>query len=83
MIGHKFGTLTVTKALGMNHQRQPRYVCVCDCGNIAIVLGADLKSGNQRSCGCVAKNNNDNVEDRIQSQREKEASGIAGIVGSG
>lgn len=36
------------------------FVCQCECGNIVSVKGKDLKSGNVRSCGCLAKDSSIN-----------------------
>lgn len=30
------------------------YLCHCDCGNDKVILGASLRSGNTRSCGCLS-----------------------------
>ena len=30
----------------------PRWLCQCDCGNIVIVQGGNLRSGNTTNCGC-------------------------------
>lgn len=53
LIGQKFGKLTVIKFLGTNSYGKHEYECLCDCGNITIVVEAHLKSGNTRSCGCI------------------------------
>ena len=29
------------------------WLCVCDCGNVASVLGHSMRSGHTRSCGCL------------------------------
>lgn len=31
------------------------YVCRCDCGNEIVTRGYSLRSGNTRSCGCLAR----------------------------
>ncbi len=33
-------------------QKKPTWLCRCECGNEVEVLGADLRSGNTKSCGC-------------------------------
>lgn len=33
----------------------PRWLCKCDCGNMVIVQGGNLRSGNTTSCGCENK----------------------------
>lgn len=53
LVGQKFGKLTVIKFLGTNNYEKHIYECLCDCGNTTIVVGAHLKSGNTRSCGCL------------------------------
>jgi len=51
--GHKFGRLTPLKPLGANKDKKIVWECVCDCGNIVLVVGKSLKNGNTRSCGCL------------------------------
>lgn len=34
------------------------WVCRCDCGNEREVLGGNLRSGNSKSCGCMAREKN-------------------------
>lgn len=51
--GIKFGRLTVISFHSRAHKRM-RWLCVCECGNQAIVDGAKLKNGHTRSCGCLA-----------------------------
>lgn len=47
----KFGALLVLeKDVVKNHKVY--WKCKCDCGNIAIVSGAALTSGNTKTCGC-------------------------------
>ena len=50
-----FGRLTV---IGFSHQDSKwrrHYLCRCVCGTEKTVQGTLLKSGNTRSCGCLAK----------------------------
>lgn len=35
--------------------KQIQYLCKCSCGNEVIVKGANLRSGNTKSCGCISK----------------------------
>ena len=52
--GQRFGKLTVVKRNKVNDKHgKPLWVCVCDCGNDALVLGNHLKNGNTKSCGCL------------------------------
>lgn len=48
--GKKIGNLTIIEYAGGG-----KYRCLCDCGNICIVLGKNIKSNHTTSCGC-AKN---------------------------
>lgn len=51
--GRKYGRLTV---INMSHKdKKGKYYwnCICECGNTAVVVGAHLKSGNTKSCGCL------------------------------
>lgn len=52
MIGRKFGRLTVIKEVGRNN-RGILFECSCECGNNAVYPGKDLRSGNNKSCGCL------------------------------
>ena len=57
--GRKFGRLTVVRQASnyvySSGRQQIRWECVCECGNIAIVLASNLKSGDSKSCGCLSK----------------------------
>lgn len=50
-VGQRFARLTIVAAApsrgGRTHWR-----CRCDCGREVVVRGANLSSGNTRSCGC-------------------------------
>ena len=58
-IGTKFNKLTVIEDLGVikpfpNAKYGRRsYKCQCDCGNITIATGNQLKTGGKQSCGCL------------------------------
>lgn len=52
--GQRFGRLTV---LERSHEskcknRQAKWKCLCDCGNITYSGGYELRSGSTISCGC-------------------------------
>ena len=55
LTGQRFGRLTVIKRNDENLNRKPAWVCKCDCGNIKIVRGTDLRQGKVQSCGCLQK----------------------------
>lgn len=54
LIGKKFNRWTVLWKIKI---RKPgtHWICKCDCGNFGICKGADLKTGNTKSCGCLHK----------------------------
>lgn len=55
LIGQRFNRLEVLSYAGRSSQNKIQYLCKCDCGNEVIVIGAHLKSGNTKSCGCLKK----------------------------
>lgn len=52
MIGKRFGKLVVIERIE-NKDKKVQYKCQCDCGNIKIVVGSDLRTGHIQSCGCL------------------------------
>lgn len=55
--GQKFGKLT---AISINHDtkdKRVRWNCICDCGSKTVVRACNLKSGEVKSCGCLANEN--------------------------
>ncbi len=46
--GNRYGRLTVIGWLG-----ERKWLCECDCGEIREILGANLRAGKQKSCGCL------------------------------
>lgn len=55
--GKKFNRWTVIEYVGQYSDREKRAVwkCKCECGNIGIIRGSDLRSGRSKSCGCLQK----------------------------
>lgn len=51
--GNKYGKLTVLEFAGWSNKRGSTWKCQCECGNIVIVEGTNLKTGNTKSCGCI------------------------------
>lgn len=58
--GQRFGRWTVIKRCGTKIYGEvgacstfPLWLCRCDCGTEAIVLGNNLKAGRTLSCGCL------------------------------
>ena len=56
-VGNRYGRLIVVSEVGKGGtQGQTKWLCLCDCGNNTTVFGADLRSGNTKSCGCYRDN---------------------------
>lgn len=54
LVGNRFGRLIVVEKV-KSELSQSRWKCLCDCGNVTEVYGSHLKSGNVKSCGCLAR----------------------------
>ena len=54
-IGNNYGLLTVIARAENTKEGRARWLCQCKCGNMVIVLGKHLRSGNTKSCGCYQK----------------------------
>ena len=50
--GKRFGRWTVLEEVSKNIHRQTMWLCICDCGNKAEVIGGNLIAGTSMSCGC-------------------------------
>lgn len=54
-VGNKYGKLLVIKRVTNNKAGTAKWECKCDCGNTKEVLGANLRDGTIKSCGCLQK----------------------------
>jgi len=54
-VGNRHGRLTVLEEGERGKSRHAMWLCKCDCGNIRVVDGINLRSGHTKSCGCLAK----------------------------
>jgi hypothetical protein len=52
--GMRYGRLLVKEYWGIK-SKEAHWMCVCDCGNVAVVRGTKLRRGHTRSCGCFKK----------------------------
>jgi hypothetical protein len=52
ILGKRFGRLTVIADAGIDHRREAKWRCRCDCGNEHETTGSNLRNGTTRSCGC-------------------------------
>lgn len=58
LTGKRFGKLTIlSKTDERSSNCSVLWKCKCDCGNLKFIATSSLKSGNIRSCGCIAKEN--------------------------
>ena len=61
LTGKRFGKFIVIERdkslVQPSGQTKTRWKCLCECGNVKIVTGSNLKRGNVKSCGCYAKEN--------------------------
>lgn len=55
LTGKRFGRLVVQEMI--YNVKPSKCKCICDCGNVKIVTGADLSIGHTQSCGCLQKEN--------------------------
>lgn len=68
LTGKRFGRWTVLKRDPQNYYHitphpdgsktyssMPRWICKCDCGTVKTVIGANLRNGLSRSCGCITR----------------------------
>ena len=53
LLGQKFNRLLVTKFSHVDAKGCYNWMCVCDCGEILVVRGDSLTTGNTKSCGCL------------------------------
>lgn len=65
--GKKYGSLRVLRFDQMCNG-QPCFACRCDCGQQVSVRGANLRSGNTKSCGCSRRKPMPKLRGRIQMQ---------------
>lgn len=58
LTGKRFGKLTVIKraedCVTKSGKKLVAWVCKCDCGKKCVIKSTNLKSGNTKSCGCIA-----------------------------
>ena len=90
LVGQKFNKLTVIKEGGVKkyyNKKTNRYDaksmwwCKCDCGNedLVLVMGANLKNGRTKSCGCLRKNAITNTAKNNKKYNTYDMSGEYGI----
>lgn len=55
LIGMQIGRLNVVGPCGKDRYGNPKFRCICECGNEVITLGTKLNQGLKLSCGCLQK----------------------------
>ena len=53
--GQRFGNIIITKRMQSDKNGQAQFEYLCDCGNIKIGRGKDIRNGKIISCGCKKK----------------------------
>ena len=53
MSGKRYAMWTVHEQAGNTSGGGALWRCTCDCGNERVVLGADIRKGKSRNCGCT------------------------------
>jgi hypothetical protein len=85
LIGLQFGRLTVLKQakdyVPPSGKHMTMWLCECSCEeqNQIVVRGGDLKSGNTKSCGCLAQENRKTINKK---QNRYDLSGEFGVIWS-
>lgn len=65
MFGRKFGKLTAFYEHSKTKSGDIRWACKCDCGKIVFVVGANLRNGHTKSCGCIGKTKHGRSKSRL------------------
>lgn len=61
--GERFGRLIAIDYVGKNKSKNSMWVCKCDCGNITKpIINSSLIKGRTKSCGCLEKENLNNIQ---------------------
>ena len=69
-IGNKYGKLLVIEEASKDSSRRMMWKCQCDCGNITVLRGTDLRSGKKISCAeCSKKRTAQKLLNDITGQR--------------
>lgn len=54
LIGRNFNRLTVIEEVASS-EKDSRWLCQCECGNLVEVRGNAIKNATTKSCGCLAR----------------------------
>lgn len=78
LTGQTFGKLTALEPYPTERGERSKWLCVCECGNTAVVETSRLLNGNTRSCGCLHK---EHVRELIESNRGKPSEKLLDLTG--
>jgi hypothetical protein len=68
LTGDVFGKLRVMKAVWSEKHKQTCWECLCDCGNLIVRRGSDLRGGKIKSCGCY---NRETLKERAKNRNTR------------
>jgi len=54
-VSNRYGRWTVIKRAKNDKHGQAAWLCQCDCGNKAVIIGGNLRRDKTRSCGCLRR----------------------------
>ena len=55
MTGQKFNRLTVLSREPNDKHGKAMWLCRCDCGNLLVVCGCNIRNNHTQSCGCLQR----------------------------
>lgn len=55
LTGRTFSRLVVLERASNSSSGKVRWVCRCECGEVAVVGSAELRNGHTQSCGCLMR----------------------------
>lgn len=81
--GNKYDRLTV-----LSRNLDPKFSCdgramwncQCECGNITVVSGKNLRQGHTRSCGCLSEENKMKLGERGKNNGGKQFKDMTGLI---
>ncbi len=57
LTGQRFGRLIVIEVDAKAKSGNYKWLCLCDCSKSLVILGASLRAGRSKSCGCFQRDN--------------------------
>lgn len=69
LIGFKYSRLTVVEKTNKKKYGKTLWKCKCDCGNFKEATSSSLKSGDVKSCGCLANETRKNNALKLNNEK--------------